>query len=86
MLTLEWHVSSLLELPEPHVRHERGGAAGPEQVGIPSSRATPSAKLISIVGSTQVTGGRPGVALSSAMRSLSGAAQRVLVDTARPRP
>lgn len=57
-----------------------------DMVGIPSSRATPSAKLISMVGSTQVTGGTPGVPLSRAMRSLSGAAQRVLVDTARLRP
>jgi len=55
-------------------------------VGILSSRATPSAKLISIVVSTHVTGGTPGVQLSRVMTSLNGAAQLVLTAISRPRP
>ena len=55
-------------------------------VGILSSRATPSAKLISIVVSTHETGGTPGVQVSRVMTSLNGAAQLVLMAISRPRP
>ena len=55
-------------------------------LGTPSSRATSSAKLMSDVGSTHVTGGTPGTPpRSRATSSLSGAAHRWVVALHRPR-
>jgi hypothetical protein len=68
-----------------HARLAFDGDA-PHLLGMRSSAATSSAKLIRNVATAHVTGGTPALLLSRTMSLRRGAAQRVLVATDHSRP